>query len=684
MKTNRRARGAWFALASLLASAAAHAQPTASPAPSNDLLGLPLEALVDLPVTSVAKREQRLSEAAAAVFVITSEDIRRSGATSLPEALRMAPGLEVARITGGAWAVSARGYNGRFATKLLVLVDGRSVYTPLFSGVFWDGQDVPLEDIERIEVIRGPGASLWGANAVNGVINVITKPAAATLGGLASASVGDVDRAGAFLRWGDQAEGNTRYRVYAQGATREAGAPFTTPAPNDRWKRWRTGFRADRGDGMDALTLQGEFASSRLGDRVQVGDLQPPYARSIDSTLENETGHLRALWRRKVAPDSTVSLQAWASHDEVSYIGAHEKRGTADVEFQHAIRSGAHDFTWGIGYRYTRSDLRNLHIAGEGPITGAQVDPPDHRLHLASLFAQEEYALVPGRWQLTAGARLEHNAFTGAEFLPNLRLAFTPDASNTLWAAVSRAVRSPSIIERDVSVRLNVIAPGTPANPGPLPVLIDVRGSDSFRSETMVSVEAGYRTRLSPTLSMDLAAYGSRYDDLRSTRFGAPEIATRPVPHLVVPLDFTNDESARVRGFEAAADWRPLPAWRVQGSYTYTKLTKDTPAERLAYPIERDTPTHQGSLRFAHSPRRNLDADLWVRYVGAVQVEGVPIPRYVALDARLAWRPSRDVELWVAGQNLTDRCHPEFVSDFLGSVATEVRRSVQAGVRVGF
>ncbi|MBK8323008.1 MAG: TonB-dependent receptor [Betaproteobacteria bacterium] len=649
------------------------------------LLDLPLEALVDLRVTSVAKRDQKLSEAAAAIFVLTADELRRSGVTTLPEALRLVPGLEVARISSGSWAVSARGSNSRFANKLLVLVDGRSVYTPLFSGVFWDAQDIPLEDVERVEVIRGPGASLWGANAVNGVINVITRSAAGTLGTLAAATVGNVDRATATLRHGYELAPDAHLRLYAKAAQQEPGAAFTTDDPKDRWKRWRAGFRVDRSDGTDSLTVQGEALRSEIGDALTTGLLVPPYTITFDSPLRNEGAHVRGLWRRQLAGGSSLSLQAYVDQARIEYVGAKELRRNADLEFQHTLRPAAgHDFTWGLGYRLTDYRFEDGVVPGGSPTLGVSLDPSRNRFNLASVFAQDEVTLVPERLKVVAGARIDHTEFTGNEFQPNLRIAFTPDRDNTVWAAISRAVRSPAIIERDSSVRLSVMPPFMGPNVSPFPALLDVRGSRDFASEELVAIEAGWRTRLSPTFSIDLAAYRNRYDHLRATVFGQPSFVTEPVPHVLLPLQFTNEPSGTVSGLEAAIDWRPLPALRFQGAYTGTRTRFDAPDSSLSQPDELDTPEHQFSLRVSANPRPDVDLDFAIRHVGRVQLEGITIPRYTALDARAGWRIRRGLEIWIAGSNLGDRQHPEYLSDFLGTAATQVRRSIHAGVRWTF
>ncbi len=654
-------------------------------APAN-LMSLSLEELIDVRITSVAKKDQKLSEAAAAVFVITADDIRRSGVTSLAEALRMVPGLEVARINSGSWAVSARGASSRFANKLLVLVDGRTVYTPLFSGVFWDSQDILLEDIERVEVIRGPGASLWGANAVNGVINVITKSAAGTLGGLVSASAGNVERGSLAVRYGGEIDAQTRVRAYAKAAEQARSTALVAGTDTtDDWNRYRAGMRADRGEGADTFSLQAEAYRSQVGDQITFGMLAPPYARKEDSPLKNEGAHLLGLWRRQLAADADVSLQFYVDHSRIDYFGAVDHRGTFDIEFQHGLRiAGAHDLNWGLGYRFTSDRFDPRRPSPDDPLTSVTLDPDNHRLNLWSLFVQDDMTLVPDRLHLIAGGRVEHNEFTGVEFQPNVRIAWTPDRSHTLWAAVSRAVRSPSIIEVDSRVRTNVLPPGTESNPGPLPILLDVRGSRDYVSEVLVGIEAGYRTRVSPTLSIDAAAYANRYRDLRVTRTGTPAFVPGAIPSLVVPVDFMNSNTGRIAGAELAVDWRPMPRWRLQGAYTYTRTRLDTPPDSVSASDESDTPTHQLSLRSAHALRTDLDLDLWLRQVGRLRKEQVTIPRYTALDVRLAWRARRDLELALVGQNLLDRQHPEFVSDFLASTQTQVRRSVYASLRWTF
>jgi iron complex outermembrane receptor protein len=463
-------------LLALVVIPAAHAHYLAD----GDLTEMSIEDLMSVEVTTVSRKAQRLSDSAAAVFVITNEDIRRSGVTSIAEALRMVPGLEVARISANSWAITARGFNGQYANKLLVLMDGRSVYDPLYSGVFWNVQDALLEDVARIEVIRGPGASLWGANAVNGVINIITKPAAETQGGLATGGFGNEEKAFGALRYGGKIGNTAHYRLYGKYFDRDDSESLQGGEAHDGWNIARGGGRIDwRFSDQDELTVQGDYYDGEVGNEGTYYSLSPPYATPLIESSPVSGGNLIGRWQRQIAPDSDLELQAYVDRAEWEIPLVKETRDTVDVDFQHRFGMGKRqEILWGLGYRWTRGALD----VGRG----VTFDDEDRRDQLFSLFVQDNISLLPDRLSLTIGSKFEHNDYTGLEVQPNIRLLWLADDRNTFWSAVSRAVRTPGMVEHDARLTQQVI-PGTPI------MEITLEGNKDYRSETVTAYEAGYR-----------------------------------------------------------------------------------------------------------------------------------------------------------------------------------------------
>jgi iron complex outermembrane receptor protein len=607
-----------------LAAWAASAQ--AQPASRGGLADLSLEELANLEVTSVSRRPERLSDAPASIFVITSDDIRRSGATSLPEALRLAPSLHVARVDARQYAISARGFNSTVANKLLVLIDGRTVYTPLFSGVFWDAQDTLLEDIERIEVISGPGATLWGANAVNGVINVITKRATDTRGTLAYAGSGN-EESGLGARHGLRLDNGGGLRVYGKGFNRDSTVRASGADVPDQWHGGQAGFRADWGAGSDSFTLQGDAYQGKA-DQAAPGDVRI------------SGGNVLARWQRQLAGGERVHVQAYVdnTHREIPGTFA-ERLDTYDIEFQHALAVGRdHLFAWGGGHRMARDRVTN---------TAALAFLPAKRdLNWTNVFVQDEYRLSDAL-RLAAGAKVEHNPYTGSELLPSLRLAWRLDESRLLWAAASRAVRAPSRIDREL------FAPGQP----PFVVLA---GGPDFRSEISKVFEIGYRSQASTRASYSVTAFHSLYDHLRS----------------IEGTVLGNRMEGESTGLEAWGKLQVTPRWRLSAGGTL--LDQDLRLEpgssdNSGVSAAGNDPERQLSLRSAHELGAGRELDLLVRYVGALPAPAVP--SYIAFDARYAWRPRAGLELSVSVQNLFDDQHAEF-----GSAAS--RAEIERGVFV--
>lgn len=638
-------------------------------APSEDLTDLPLEQLMSVEVTSVAKQAQPLSQAAAAIFVISQEDIRRSGATSIPEALRMVPGLQVARLDANKWAITARGFNDRFANKLLVLIDGRTVYTPLFSGVYWDVQDTLLEDVDRIEVIRGPGATLWGANAVNGVINIITKKVKDTQGALLVAGAGTEERGFVGMRYGTELSPNTHMRVYGKFFARDDQATPTGDPSTDHWNQARSGMRIDhtttRGD---QFTLQGDYYNGRIHDRLTTPTLTAPFFNTSDNSGQVSGGNLLGRWGRTLSPTSGYTLQLYYDRSERNLVQLAEKRDIADIDFQYNFALGdRHHLLWGLGYRFT-----NDQIVSSSTIV---VTPYSRLLNLWSGFVQDEMTLLPKTVALTLGTKVEHNDLTGFVVQPNARLRWTPTPHQTLWWAVSRAIRTPSRAEDDMRINQTTQPPSS-ATLG-LPVLASVLGNRGYGNEKTLAYEAGYRTQLTEKLSLDIAAYYNSMKDLRTFEQGPIGLETNPSPvHLLAPFNIANRLRAETYGVEVVVEWRPLEWWRIQPSYTYLHMSlyTDRTTDQTANTATGRSPAHQASLRSLMSLPHNFELDLWGRYVDTLT--SAQIPSYFNLDVRIGWRPSKQLELSLVGQTLLDSHRPEYREALISTSPTEIQRSI--------
>jgi iron complex outermembrane receptor protein len=637
----------------LLTGVAVLAEQTGRP----DLTSISLEDLMRIEVTSVSKKEQELARVAAAVYVLTQEEIRRAGHNSLPEALRMVPGLQVARADSSKWAISARGFNGVFAANLLVLIDGRSVYTPLFSGVYWDLQDIPLEDVERIEVVRGPGGAIWGANAVGGVINIITKHAKDTPGGLLALGGGNEELGSGYARFGARLGARAHYRVYSRFFQRNDLEDESGRSAGDDWNVLRGGFRLDWDlSSRDALTLHGDLYRGRNSQRLTTFLLQPPYSQTSHDGQDTNGGYLLSRWTHAFSQRSDLAVQLYYDRYDRQDRIMGEVRDTLDLEFQHRYAlSERHEWIWGLGHRTSWDQVQATPYA---------TLRPDHlHFHLSSAFAQDEILLVPDRLRLTVGAKLEHDTFTNVELQPNARLLWTPAARHTAWASVSRACRNPSRGERHALFR-QAAQPG----PGGLPILVTVMGNPDLGHETLVANELGYRFQPTDRVSLDAAAFYHLHHDLRATDTGLPVLDRMGIPHLVLPVSLRNAARGEVYGLEVAAYWTVVPRWKLAGSYT--GLEMQVRANDLA---EGRSPHHQFQVRSYLDLPRAFQLDAGVYYVGTLS--NPRIPRYTRVDLRLGWRPKDLVEFSLGVQNLLDRRHLEFVPEAF-SLPSLVRRSV--------
>jgi len=652
----------WAAMA-VAAWGIATAVPTC-PAVAQDYADLTLEQLMNIEITSAAKRPESIENTPAAVFVLTNEDIRRMGARSIPEALRMVPGLNVAQITSSSWSISARGFNGRFANKLLVLIDGRSVYTPLFSGVYWDRQDTLLQDVERIEVIRGPGAALWGANAVNGVINVITKNARATHGTFLSAGAGSDDEIRGAARYGGSLGENGHYRVYGK-AFNEGSRPGSDGVGGaDDWRSANAGFRIDLDDPTgDTWHFQGGSFSSVLGDGYVGPTLTAPYTERLEVDGDVSGNYMLGSWSRELAAGNQIELRAYYQRESFDDPRVDEARDMVDVEALHRVAIGdRHRVVWGVGGRYGRDDL--------GENFAVNFEPDSDELYLVNAFAQDTVQFFGGDVEVTAGTKFEYNSYTGLEIQPSIRGIWHLDDRNSVWTSVSRAVRTPSRAENDLDIAAIVLPPAA----GGLPSAIRFVGDPSVRSEELLALEAGYRWQALHSLSFDISGFYNLYDRLVSSTAGTPFVTTsNGTPYVVVPLNTANDGEADVYGFELVGNWQPSDSLRLQGWYSFLQTD---------YALSADS-NHQVAVRSLFNLTPTVTLDATARYVSEVDINDTD--GYAELGIRLAWRPVPNLELAIVGQNLLHSERLELKGDALaGTISTEAERSVFGSVTLKF
>ncbi len=622
--------------------------------PQNDaeadapLKQLSLAQLGNVEVTATTKEPETVWRTPAAIFVITQEDIRRSGATSIPEVLRLAPGVEVARVDSNQWAVGIRGFGNSFSKSVLVLIDGRSVYTPLFAGVYWDVQNVLLEDVERIEVIRGPGGTVWGVNAVNGVINIITKRSKDTHGKLAAVGGGNVDQGSGRIHYGGGYGTNVNYRVYGMAFGRAPG--FHSDHDNfDDWQVGQGGFRMDwDNQKRDTLTVQGDLYKGNVGQRVNIGYYSPPASINIDGSQDVSGGNILGRWRRTV---DAGDIQVQAYYDRTYRLGPQfgETRNTFDVDFIHHLTLlPRQDFIWGVGARWSPSDFIQ---------TVATVDfLPHHQSdNVYSAFLQDQIAIVQDKLALTVGSKFEHNIYTGWELQPSARLLWTPNSHETIWASVSRAVSTPSRV--DENLRL------TGFTTVPLPIFLTVVGNPKFVSETLLGYEVGYRKLITPQLYVDVSLFHNDYNNLTSFGAFALSAETNPSPpHLLLTLPWTNGIMGSTNGGEISPDWKASRWLELKASYSYVSLDlKNKPGNTdvgTRISDQRSSPRHQVVVQSLFNLPKRFEFDPTYRFVSALPAQSVK--SYSTMDLRFGWHFAGNVEASVVGQNLFQPNHTEF------------------------
>lgn len=634
-----------------------------------------LQELMNTKVTSVSRAPENPFDAAAAIYVITREDIERSGATSIPEILRLAPGLQVAKSRSDTWSVSARGFNDTIANKLLVLIDGRSVYTPLFSGVYWDTQDTMIEDIKQIEIIRGPGASLWGANAVNGIINIITEETVNTLENIVSITGGTDERI-ASARSGGKISDKSHFRAFAKMTSRDASTGLSGNTNNDSWDMARGGFRVDWDKtSRDLITMQGDIYDGLVDRTAFPPILTPPYAGIVEDKGALQGGNVLARWTHSFKDGSSTAVQTYIDHMQRNFDLSKERRTTFDIDFQHSMApKGAHEVTWGTGFR---------RMADRQPYRLYFTYTPEEREdNLFGAFVQDKITLTPEKLFLTLGTKLEQNDYTGFEVQPSARLAWKPTTNQTVWGSISRAVRTPSRAEDDISQVIgvlppNTLAPGTPAG------FIRWIGQEDFKSESLIAYELGYRIRPASNLSIDTSAFMFDYDDLRTTGAGIPF----SLPDTALPVILDNRGKAESYGFEMTATWDATSYWQLSAAYSYITISthveqnSSTDILGLLALDEGRSPHNQFNIRSSLSLPYNVKVDNALYYADNLSTIG--IPSYMRFDTRIAWQPVPHLEFSVVGQNLFDDYHQEF-NAIPVLEPSEVGRSVYAKATLRF
>jgi iron complex outermembrane recepter protein len=633
-------------------------------------------------VTSVSKRPEPLHKTASAIYVLTEEDIRRSGAVNIMEALRMVPGVLVSKLNQNRYAISIRGFNQRLGSdKLLVLMDGRSIYSPVQSGVFWIGQDTVLEDIERIEVIRGPGAALWGSNAVAGVINIITKNAGDTQGGLVAGGVGTEENGFGTMRYGGKTEKGLNYRVYGKYRDRDEGKiPNNGGDSFDSKQMGQGGFRTDweSSSKKDKFTAQGDYyrLNSDLDFTSRFISLAPPLglggSAPFQGTNVQEGINFLTRWNRTLDDSSSFQLQMYYDRlKRKSGVPFDNVVDQYDIDFQHNFSfAKAHNFSWGLNYRYTYFDLETNNI-----IQNSKDDS-----HLASLFLHDEITLIPEELSLILGSKFEYNVFTGLEIQPNARVAWSPHPNHTLWASFSRAVRLPTVTDENITVNRvifpfaggGVCAPG----PTPCPLLIKQFPNSGMKPEELLAYELGYRLKASEKVNFDVTAYYFDYDNLIALNDGT----FTPGPVSVLQVFNDNSAEGEVYGVELSGQWQVLRNWRLSGSYTFVDIQLHTFPGAIIDGSALNTdgdleaegePNHIFNIRSYLNLPYNLELDTFFYYVSDNTSRS--IPEYGRLDVRLGWKPVKNVDLSFVAQNLLDETHPEL--NELLEVSSETQRS---------
>lgn len=648
----------------LLATAAAGQAP--KPA---DLTNLPLEELLKLRVTSASNKEQALSRVGAALYVITREDIASSGANTIPDLLRLVPGVDVQQINSNQWSISIRGFNSFGPNKVLALIDGRALYQPSFSGVLWDQQDLPLEDIERIEVIRGPGGTVWGANAMNGVINIITRHARDTPGGLITAGAGTWRTGEGLVQYGGKIGAAGAYRAFGKYFDVNSSVSPDRQQASDAGHSWAGGFRSDWDlTPRDSLTVQGKFRETVAGGTSLATFSEPhPYQAVINNPIRNTLGDAMGTWRHRLEGGSEATLRIYFDHMERDgEFGTNARNDTVDADFEYHLAWGSrNDVVWGVDLRVNRDDIRAYDSHS------AHFVPERTTIPFGSAFFQDEIRLTSSLF-LTVGSKMEHNDYTGFEYEPGAQLVWTPSEGNTLWASASRAIRQPNRVDFDTHLNLGL------SSINGLPLLRTVSGNNNVKAEQLLDYEAGYRSQINSRLSLDVAAFLSRYHDLETYEPGVPYPVVNPgaPPYLVLPVTFANLAHARNYGAELFFNWTPVRRWTLRPGYSFLQMSVQNDAGSLdssALSIPGFSSKHHFQVSSAVNLRSNVEWNSTFRY--ASQLASTNVAAYTEVDTMLRWRPRDDLEVTVTGQNLLSPRHQEFADLARVLLPSQVQRS---------
>lgn len=641
-----------------------------------ELKGLSLEALMDVEVTIAGKTPQKMQDIAAAVYVVTQKDIQNMGATSIPEALRNVPGIQVARMDANKWVVTSRGFNGLFANNLLVMMDGRTVYTPLFSGVHWDVQDTVMEDIDRIEVIRGPGATMWGANAVNGVINIITKKTQDTQEALLKGVIGS-ERGIATARYGSRLAEDVFYRIYAKYRNQDNAVFGDASKATDGWDDARGGFRVDwQLEKEQKLTVQADFYQGLMGTRANLLSDEPPVFRAaVDSSDDVWGANTLTRWSQSLSDGTTQELQFYYDHSFRDSWLVNNERDILDLDYSyHFSFWNRHNFALGLGYRFIKFQNHATTLTE----TKGLLQPLNRHDHLFHMFVQDDIEIIDDTVWLTLGSKFEYNDYSGFEVQPSARLRWKPAGRQLLWASVSRALRTPSRAEHDA-----VLIPDQLIQSG---VISALKGNRNFDSEQLIAYELGYRFQPNQALQVDLSLFYNSYDNLRSFSPVGLSFPSETAPLAAFVLEFDNRIKAETYGIEIAFDWQPGEKLNIRASYAYLELqlhNEPNPADKvLTDNIEGQSPEHQVNLLSSYELTPNLTFTLRGGFIDRVPSSGVG--SHFDMDLGLHYQVTKHLNVAVFGKNLIHDNRFEYRQNTLAPESTKTEREGYLAVELRF